>query len=445
MPKSPDAFRTISEVADWLGIQAHVLRFWESKFTQVKPIKRAGGRRYYRPADMQLLGGIKKLLHEDGLTIKGVQKILREEGMSHVAAMSVSLDDEDGDAKTAVMPTPAPRKVPEPEEAVVLPFEALKETTRAETPPADKDASPPEPNAPASEEVEPQTSVDADTVDDELPPEPSPIAADPETEQQAPIDAEADHTAANKVAEEAPVPAEPVEATNEDLLAVSEADAAEEDSATPELPEEQPTAKTPLDDAQDTAEASDAEPVETAETASESEDEAPEEVEGTPASEEASDAPDKDDVPMAADKPEPVAEEATPEPDAPSEEAIAPLPSFLRKPAAEMPSKDASSQTDADDAEPSDDAPEADTTEQAEPVVEASEPQEPPRPKARDIGMPSVTPEAEIHAESATLTRASRIRRIDAASAAQVKPLLAQLSALRDRMAVRSGGAQPKS
>ena len=87
MPKSPDAFRTISEVADWLGIQAHVLRFWESKFTQVKPIKRAGGRRYYRPADMQLLGGIKKLLHEDGLTIKGVQKILREEGMSHVAAM----------------------------------------------------------------------------------------------------------------------------------------------------------------------------------------------------------------------------------------------------------------------------------------------------------------------------------------------------------------------
>ncbi len=58
MSKSPDAFRTISEVADWLGIQAHVLRFWESKFTQVKPIKRAGGRRYYRPADMLLLGGI---------------------------------------------------------------------------------------------------------------------------------------------------------------------------------------------------------------------------------------------------------------------------------------------------------------------------------------------------------------------------------------------------
>ena len=84
MAKSPDAFRTISEVADWLGVQAHVLRFWESKFSQVKPIKRAGGRRYYRPNDMLLLGGIKRLLHEDGLTIKGVQKMLREKGAKTV-------------------------------------------------------------------------------------------------------------------------------------------------------------------------------------------------------------------------------------------------------------------------------------------------------------------------------------------------------------------------
>ncbi len=93
MDKSPDAFRTISEVADWLGVQAHVLRFWESKFTQVKPVKRAGGRRYYRPSDMLLIGGIKKLLHDDGLTIKGAQKLLREQGVAHVAAMSQSLDD----------------------------------------------------------------------------------------------------------------------------------------------------------------------------------------------------------------------------------------------------------------------------------------------------------------------------------------------------------------
>jgi len=92
--KSPDAFRTISEVADWLGVQPHVLRFWESKFSQVRPVKRAGGRRYYRPNDMLLLGGIRKLLHEDGLTIKGAQKVLREEGMSHVARMSQPLDPE---------------------------------------------------------------------------------------------------------------------------------------------------------------------------------------------------------------------------------------------------------------------------------------------------------------------------------------------------------------
>lgn len=97
MSKSPDAFRTISEVAEWLGIQAHVLRFWESKFTQVKPVKRARGRRYYRPGDMLLLGGIKKLLHEDGVTIKGVQKMLREQGAAQISALSPPLDDIDGE------------------------------------------------------------------------------------------------------------------------------------------------------------------------------------------------------------------------------------------------------------------------------------------------------------------------------------------------------------
>ena len=94
MTKGPDAFRTISEVAEWLDVPTHVLRFWESRFTQVKPVKRAGGRRYYRPADMQLLGGIKRLLHDEGLTIRGVQKLLREEGVRHVAALSPPLDGE---------------------------------------------------------------------------------------------------------------------------------------------------------------------------------------------------------------------------------------------------------------------------------------------------------------------------------------------------------------
>jgi len=97
MTKSPDAFRTISEVAAWLGVQAHVLRFWESKFPQVKPIKRAGGRRYYRPADMRLIGGIKTLLHDDGMTIKGVQKILREQGIPYVSDMSPSLEGDQFD------------------------------------------------------------------------------------------------------------------------------------------------------------------------------------------------------------------------------------------------------------------------------------------------------------------------------------------------------------
>ncbi|WP_270733058.1 MerR family transcriptional regulator [Shimia sp. Alg240-R146] len=96
MAKSRDAFRTISEVAEWLDIQAHVLRFWESKFSQVKPVKRAGGRRYYRPQDMLLLGGIKKLLHDDGLTIKGAQKLLREQGIKHVSSLSHSLDEAHG-------------------------------------------------------------------------------------------------------------------------------------------------------------------------------------------------------------------------------------------------------------------------------------------------------------------------------------------------------------
>lgn len=88
MDKSADAFRTITEVAEWLDTPAHVLRFWESRFTQIKPVKRAGGRRYYRPADMLLLGGIKKLLHDDGTTIKGVQAIFREHGIKYVQSLS---------------------------------------------------------------------------------------------------------------------------------------------------------------------------------------------------------------------------------------------------------------------------------------------------------------------------------------------------------------------
>tara|TARA_B110001454_G_C12675009_1_gene415464 strand:- start:624 stop:1058 length:435 start_codon:yes stop_codon:yes gene_type:complete len=78
--KSPEAFRTISEVSKDLAIPQHVLRFWETKFMQIKPIKRGGGRRYYRPEDVQLLKGIKNLLYNDGYTIRGVQKVIKENG-----------------------------------------------------------------------------------------------------------------------------------------------------------------------------------------------------------------------------------------------------------------------------------------------------------------------------------------------------------------------------
>ncbi|MBT5767279.1 MerR family transcriptional regulator [Emcibacteraceae bacterium] len=82
--KSPNAFRTISEVADGIGIPQHVLRFWESKFSQIKPMKRGGGRRYYRPEDVEIIEAIRRLLHDDGYTIKGAQKLLREHGVKAV-------------------------------------------------------------------------------------------------------------------------------------------------------------------------------------------------------------------------------------------------------------------------------------------------------------------------------------------------------------------------
>lgn len=86
MEKSAQAFRTISEVSETVGVPAHVLRFWEGKFTQIKPVKRGGGRRYYRPQDVELIMAIRELLYTDGLTIRGVQKLFREHGVKHVVA-----------------------------------------------------------------------------------------------------------------------------------------------------------------------------------------------------------------------------------------------------------------------------------------------------------------------------------------------------------------------
>ncbi|MEO0543717.1 MAG: MerR family transcriptional regulator [Pseudomonadota bacterium] len=109
MDKSPDAFRTISEVADELDLPQHVLRFWETRFSQIKPLKRGGGRRYYRPSDVDLLNGIRHLLYDQGYTIKGVQKILRESGIQFVAAIgagdSAALEQM---AQKAASPAPQP-------------------------------------------------------------------------------------------------------------------------------------------------------------------------------------------------------------------------------------------------------------------------------------------------------------------------------------------------
>ncbi len=88
MDKAPDAFRTISEVAGDLDIPQHVLRFWETRFTQIKPMKRSGGRRYYRPDDVDLLKGIRRLLYGEGYTIRGVQRILKEHGIKSVQALA---------------------------------------------------------------------------------------------------------------------------------------------------------------------------------------------------------------------------------------------------------------------------------------------------------------------------------------------------------------------
>ena len=150
MDKSPDAFRTISEVAEWLDTPAHVLRFWESKFTQVKPVKRAGGRRYYRPADMRLLGGIKKLLHDDGMTIKGVQKVLREQGIKHVSSLcALSLGDEEDDdlmlledvpasePVDTVVPFAKPESAPDPEPAADAALAEVENDTVAADPAAE--------------------------------------------------------------------------------------------------------------------------------------------------------------------------------------------------------------------------------------------------------------------------------------------------------------------
>jgi DNA-binding transcriptional MerR regulator len=129
MAKSSDAFRTIGEVSDELDVPKHVLRFWEGKFPQLKPMKRGGGRRFYRPEDVSLLRGIHQLLHASGYTIKGVQRILREQGVDAVKFAQSAGAAPKGTAVAAVAPKgPAKRasaKLPPVPPALRVELEAL--------------------------------------------------------------------------------------------------------------------------------------------------------------------------------------------------------------------------------------------------------------------------------------------------------------------------------
>jgi DNA-binding transcriptional MerR regulator len=104
MEKSPEAYRTIREVADSLDLPQHVLRFWETRFPQIRPLKRAGGRRYYRPDDIERLRIIKRLLYEEGYTIKGVQKLFKEQGVQALSAASLPALESSPEAASAVEP-----------------------------------------------------------------------------------------------------------------------------------------------------------------------------------------------------------------------------------------------------------------------------------------------------------------------------------------------------
>ncbi|MEQ8292007.1 MAG: MerR family transcriptional regulator [Roseovarius sp.] len=258
MAKSADAFRTISEVAEWLDTPAHVLRFWESKFTQVKPVKRAGGRRYYRPQDMRLLGGIKKLLHDDGMTIKGVQKLLRENGIKHVSSLSQPLDGEEDAANTygAGLATPAP--------AQVLDFRPRSNDTAAASPDATETEPDGEPPVPPQRDltlthIVPQNPAPADMAadpDSASPHDRNLFADDDDAATASPVeewdgveededDEDQAQAGTEDAAEETPAPAAEADPKLPGFLSRAPEDGAPEETATPDAP---PTAEQPAPD-----------------------------------------------------------------------------------------------------------------------------------------------------------------------------------------------------
>ncbi|MCB6177029.1 MerR family transcriptional regulator [Rhodobacter sp. Har01] len=163
MDKSPEAFRTISEVAEALETPAHVLRFWESRFPQIRPVKRAGGRRYYRPSDVALLSGIKRLLHEEGLTIRGVQKILREQGIRHVSGLAEEASPEEQALDAAMSARLDIEEAASPDEVEDATATALEAALDAKAPASPRPGSAPDPfpeaGAEATEETEPEPQL----------------------------------------------------------------------------------------------------------------------------------------------------------------------------------------------------------------------------------------------------------------------------------------------
>ena len=192
MTKSPDAFKTISEVADELKLPQHVLRFWETRFSQIKPMKRGGGRRYYRPDDLSLLRGIRHLLYSEGYTIKGVQRILKEQGARHVATQWLDAGDDHTVAQPNEASDVAPQAplqpaapIPVPPTAVMQPMGQVAEPVVAPQAPV------PSPE-PAQVAPQPPVAVQAAPVAPAATPEvqlaaPQAQVAQPETvQQQAP-------------------------------------------------------------------------------------------------------------------------------------------------------------------------------------------------------------------------------------------------------------------
>ncbi|WP_147105703.1 MerR family transcriptional regulator [Tateyamaria sp. syn59] len=415
MTKSADAFRTISEVAEWLGVQTHVLRFWESKFTQVKPVKRAGGRRYYRPADMLLLGGIRKLLHEDGLTIKGVQKILREEGMAHVADMSPPLDAETDAQLDADLTARMDEDVEQPPvEAEVVSF-MPPPNAKTDAPVAEATPPEPEPASTEPEDMSPEPEItrpDPASAGDMAPlpsflrtPAPPAGEADMDTDEQQglpyppfveDVPAASTETPVEYADDPAPVLAEedvsePVEFAPTDTPP-EPVDTHIEDQAEPPTPlddseSKAPNAELPLEptldfgaDAEGTADEA-AEPVVEEEAA---------EVSLEPS--------------MELD--EPAADAPVADADEPAKPARTGLPSFL-----------------ADYAAPADE------------VAPDPEPEEAAPPRPRVVDVPDDPAPETIAVAPSALTKASRATHLTDGQRTMIKPLLDQLIALRDQMA----------